>query len=173
MNDIRRQMYETSDQGGDSLMSGGSPADLLSQLPLFEGAEMGDLMLLAHQGTQAQFRSGEAITTAGEFLPGAVLIVSGQARLSQPPDQTLLLPPLAGVGTLLGETALFTRTQAAVSAEAVTMTLVLILPHAKVREVLENRPGLAERLQERIEQRLELARDDILSMHAELERLAQ
>lgn len=160
-----------SDQGRGIPMSGGSPAELLSQLPLFDGAEIGDLMLLAHQGTQAQFRSGEAIIAAGDVLPGAMLVLSGQARLTQPPDQTLLLPPLAGVGTLIGEMALFTRTTAAVSAEAVTLTLVLILPHDKIREVLENRPALAELLRNRIQQRLDLACDDVLSMQAELERL--
>ena len=166
-------MYDTLDQGIGTPMNGGSPADLLSQLPLFEGAEIGDLMLLAHQGTQAQFRSGEAIVAAGDVLPGAILILSGQARLSQPLNQTLLLPPLAGVGTLLGEMALFTSTKAAVSAEAVTLTLVLILPHDKVLEVLENRPALADLLRERIQQRLELARNDVLSMQAELEGLAR
>lgn len=96
------------------------------------------LQLLAFSCEKRALRAGEALFSAGEPADGAYFVLEGEILLRRGESERR-----AGVGALIGETALFTQTLRPADASAARDSLLLTIPNATFRRVLSEFPRSA------------------------------
>lgn len=131
---------------------------LLRALPLFAHVGAEALRLLAFSATTRSYRAGDTLFRRGEAADGALLIAEGQVVLDRadnggPSDHVF------GLGTLLGQNALFARIERPTTAVARTNVTVLVIPRDLMLRVLDANPESAAALRAALaRQAAELAR---------------
>ena len=96
------------------------------------------LQLLAFSCEKRTLRAGEALFSAGEPADGAYFVLEGEVVLTRGDGERR-----AGVGALIGETALLIETQRPADARAACDCLLLRVPSATFRRVLSEFPQSA------------------------------
>jgi CRP-like cAMP-binding protein len=96
------------------------------------------LQLLAFSCEKRRLRAGEQLFATGEPADGAYFVLEGEIILSRGDSERR-----AGVGALIGETALFTETLRPADATAARDSLLLKVSNATFRRVLSEFPQSA------------------------------
>jgi CRP-like cAMP-binding protein len=105
------------------------------------------LRILAIGAESRYVHSGETLFAVGDDADGGYVVQEGSFRLS-PRGGDTAKSIRVGVGTLLGELALFTETRRPVTATALEPSTVLCIPRPLFLKMLEGYPDAAVRLRE-------------------------
>ena len=111
------------------------------------------LRILAIGAESRYVHSGETLFSAGDDADGGYVVQEGSFRLSpRASDNSKSLK--VGVGTLLGELALFTETTRPVTATALEPSTVLRIPRPLFLKMLEGYPDAAVKLRDILARRI-------------------
>ncbi len=134
-------------------------ADLLAQIPLFEGLTDDDREALAMRLTERRFKAGEAVFSKGDAGSAMYVVLSGSAQIFLPPADAntprVVLKDMR-TGAYFGELSLFDDKPRSASVEAMVDTVLLELTRDELGEHLSRSKSaalailseMAERLRE-------------------------
>lgn len=143
---------------------------LLAQVELFSALPSEQLRLLAFGCESLQMRAGRLLFREGQPADCGYVVGSGQIRLTRSVGGDDIEVKTVGVGGLLGELALITNTERAVTAEAIETASVLRINRSLFRRVLEEHPESAAQLHARLTERLNAFLKDIGALEARFAR---
>jgi CRP-like cAMP-binding protein len=130
----------------------------LQRIPILRPLGATALRILAIGAESSYFERGQVLFKAGDPADGGYIVQKGSFQLE--PEKVGENELLAGPGTLLGESALFTETRRPATATALEVSMVLRISRAMFVKMLEGYPDAAERLRDLIAARAdEWARD--------------
>jgi CRP/FNR family transcriptional regulator, cyclic AMP receptor protein len=133
------------------------PAELLAQIPLFQGLAGEDGEALAERLTEKRFSAGDAIFSQGDRGASMYVVRSGAVRISLP-GAVAGSPPVVlkdlRTGEYFGELAIFDDKPRSASARAVVDTVVLELTRDELGEHLKRSPTAAMAILSELAQRL-------------------
>jgi CRP-like cAMP-binding protein len=128
--------------------------DLLRSVPFFEGIAPEALRLIAFSADPRDLAEGARLFSAGEPAEGGFVLVEGRIDLvDERIDPPRLVERLAP-GALIGELALITETVRPIGAVSSGRSRVLTVRRSLFRRMLEEYPGIAGILHDRIAERL-------------------
>jgi len=114
-------------------------ADLLGQIPLFEGLSDEDREALAKRMEERRFESGAVIFAKGDKGASMYIVLSGTAQIFLPPEEKdaprVVLKDVR-VGEYFGELALFDDKPRSASVETMTECVLLVLTRDEFAEQL-------------------------------------
>jgi CRP-like cAMP-binding protein len=117
-------------------------------------------------GAESRYvHSGETLFAVGDDADGGYVVQEGSFRLS-PRGGDNAKSIKVGVGTLLGELALFTETTRPVTATALEPSTVLCIPRPLFLKMLEGYPDAAFRLREILAKRTDESERDMQRLRA-------
>lgn len=122
----------------------------LSQVPLFKGCDKKGLAELATAIDSVDVDPGKVLFREGAVQHEAFIIESGTAEVSIDGEVVAQIPE----GEMIGEIGLLTRSPATATVTAVTPMSLLLVPHQRFHQVLENTPGLALAIAKELAERL-------------------
>jgi CRP-like cAMP-binding protein len=123
------------------------------------------LRILAIGAESRYVHSGETLFAVGDDADGGYVVQEGSFRLS-PRGGDTAKSIRVGVGTLLGELALFTETRRPVTATALEPSTVLCIPRPLFLKMLEGYPDAAVRLREILSKRTDESERDMQRLRA-------
>ena len=132
----------------------------------------GALRILAIGAESRYVHSGETLFNAGDEADSGYVVQEGSFRLT-PNAFDKGQAVTVGVGTLLGELALFTETIRPVTATALEPSTVLRLPRPLFLKMLDGYPDAAARLREVLVKRLDESERDIQTIRSLLDAVGQ
>jgi CRP-like cAMP-binding protein len=137
-----------------------SPAQLLSQVPLFKGCSKDELKSLDRATTRADYAAGHVLCREGAVGRELIILLEGQAAVERDGVQITVLGP----GDFIGEMSLLDGgpRSATVTALSPISTLIL-LPH-EFWQVIDDVPQIAHKLLSALATRLRAA-DDVAYHH--------
>ncbi len=121
-------------------------ADLLAQIPLFEGLSDEDREALARRLQERTFRQGEVVFAMGDKGSSMYIVLSGAAQIFLPvhdPEQPRVILKDARTGEYFGELALFDDKPRSASVEAMTDAVLLELTRDELAEHLSRSKSAA------------------------------
>jgi CRP-like cAMP-binding protein len=121
--------------------------NFFEKVPTLSMLGRGALRILAIGAESRYVHSGETLFAVGDDADGGYVVQEGSFRLSPRSGDTVKSIKV-GVGTLLGELALFTETTRPVTATALEPSTVLCIPRPLFLKMLEGYPDAAFRLRE-------------------------
>ncbi len=127
--------------------------ELLQQVPLFAGLEKDQLEAVASAGRKRYFEAGENLITQGEPGDTAYLILTGKAGCARIVNGEEFVEDL-WPGTLVGELGMMVQTEHGVTVTASERLRALALHRDAFREVMEQNPGVAQHISDKLLQRL-------------------
>ncbi|VBV82224.1 Crp/Fnr family transcriptional regulator [Burkholderia pseudomallei] len=129
--------------------------DFLARLPLFSVLSCGELDNLARGTMRVQVPRGQTVFSRGDPCGGFHMIVYGQIKLSSfSPLGIEKIVRLLGPGDSFGEAVMFMDKPYAVTAKALSDTLLLYVTKAVVTEELDHNPAFARRMLASLSMRL-------------------
>lgn len=128
--------------------------DFFRNVPFFEGAPVDALRLLAFSADPREFDDRERLFSAGDVADGGWLVVEGRVDLLDERVSPARVVERLGPGALIGELALIVETRRPTSAIAGGHVRALVVRRSLFRRMLEEYPGIAAILSERIAERL-------------------
>jgi CRP-like cAMP-binding protein len=134
-------------------MASGIKLDVFNRIDFFAEFELEALRLLFLASEELRFGVGDIVFQRGERSDGGYVITSGQITLYQDEANTAEIL-VAGPGFLLGELALISDTERAVTAIATEATSILRISRGSFKRVLQEYPSSAERLRLKVSYRL-------------------
>jgi CRP-like cAMP-binding protein len=121
---------------------------LLAQAPIVGLLERDALRLLAFSADTRRLRAGEVLFRRGDRSDGGYVVLHGRIALTPgSPDGGAEPEAVAGPGSLIGQVALFVRTQRPATAIALEPTEMLRLSPTLMRRVLAEFPAAALAIQ--------------------------
>jgi CRP-like cAMP-binding protein len=130
------------------------------------------LRILAIGAESRYVHSGETLFAVGDDADGGYVVQEGSFRLS-PRGGDIAKSIRVGVGTLLGELALFTETRRPVTATALEPSTVLCIPRPLFLKMLEGYPDAAVRLREILSKRTDESERDMQRLRAVIDQSAR
>jgi uncharacterized membrane protein len=121
-------------------------ADLLAQIPLFEGLSDEDRQVLGQRLTEKKFKAGELVFEKGEQGSSMYIVISGSVQIFlPPPDKETPRVVLKDVrtGEYFGELSLFDDKPRSASVEATVDAVLLELTRDELGEHLQKSKGAA------------------------------
>lgn len=141
----------------------------LAQVPTFAQFGYAALQIVAIGSEARHLADGETLFHAGQttdagyvIQEGSLALTVGDPRLS---DRAVTLGP----GTLIGELALITETMCAATAVAAEPTTVIRISRNLFRKVLEQFPGTARLMRDRLAGRANQANSELVRIRAMLQ----
>ena len=122
----------------------------LSKVPLFAGADKKGLSELATAIDTINVSAGRVLFREGAVQHEAFLIESGTAEVEVDGEIVAEIPE----GEMIGEIGLLCRSPATATVTAKTDMSLLMIPHQRFQQVLENTPGLALGIARELAERL-------------------
>lgn len=113
---------------------------VLARAPLLGLLDQDALRLLAFAAETRRLRAGDVLFRQGDRSDGAYVVGQGTIRLDPGEGGEIVE---VGPGSLIGQSALFTRVRRPATAVAAEPSQVLRIPPALIRRVLEEFPGAA------------------------------
>ncbi len=114
-------------------------ADLLAQIPLFEGLSEDDRELLAKRLAERKFVAGESVFNKGDAGSSMYVVLSGSVQIFLPPEEKggerVTLKDVR-TGEYFGELSLFDDKPRSASVDALTETILLELTREELGEHL-------------------------------------
>ena len=139
--------------------------NFFEKVPTLSMLGRGALRILAIGAESRYVHSGETLFAVGDDADGGYVVQEGSFRLS-PRGGDTIRSIRVGVGTLLGELALFTETTRPVTATAVEPSTVLCIPRPLFLKMLEGYPDAAVRLREILAKRTDESERDMQRLRA-------
>jgi CRP-like cAMP-binding protein len=139
--------------------------NFFEKVPTLSMLGRGALRILAIGAESRYVHSGETLFTVGDDADGGYVVQEGSFRLS-PRGGDAAKSIRVGVGTLLGELALFTETSRPVTATALEPSTVLCIPRPLFLKMLEGYPDAAFRLREILAKRTDESERDMQRLRA-------
>jgi CRP-like cAMP-binding protein len=139
--------------------------NFFEKVPTLSMLGRGALRILAIGAESRYVHSGETLFAVGDDADGGYVVQEGSFRLS-PRGGDTVRSIRVGVGTLLGELALFTETTRPVTATAVEPSTVLCIPRPLFLKMLEGYPDAAVRLREILAKRTDETERDMQRLRA-------
>jgi CRP-like cAMP-binding protein len=139
--------------------------NFFEKVPTLSMLGRGALRILAIGAESRYVHSGETLFAAGDDADGGYVVQEGSFRLS-PRGGDAVRSIRVGVGTLLGELALFTETTRPVTATALEPSTVLCIPRPLFLKMLEGYPDAAVRLREILSKRTDESERDMQRLRA-------
>ena len=139
--------------------------NFFEKVPTLSMLGRGALRILAIGAESRYVHSGETLFAVGDDADGGYVVQEGSFRLSPrggDPAKSIRV----GVGTLLGELALFTETLRPVTATALEPSTVLCIPRPLFLKMLEGYPDAAVRLREILAKRTDETERDMQRLRA-------
>ena len=118
---------------------------LLKTIPLFSCLPTDQLAMVAFSATRQELAAGEVLFREGDDAGSGLAVLSGAVQLIAGARRA---PIVCGVGSLIGELALFVDGKRAASAVAVVPSAVLEIPRNTIVRLLTEYPETAQRLHE-------------------------
>lgn len=115
-------------------------ADVLADLPLFEGIGKRDLRKIAREAEFAEFGPGDTVVATGAPADYFYVILGGEAKAAAKPAGRGLT-----TGDYFGEMGLLDREPRSASVIATSELHVMRLPRRTFEEVIARHPGVARR----------------------------
>jgi CRP-like cAMP-binding protein len=139
--------------------------NFFEKVPTLSMLGRGALRILAIGAESRYVHSGETLFAVGDDADGGYVVQEGSFRLS-PRGGDAVRSIRVGVGTLLGELALFTETRRPVTATALEPSTVLCIPRPLFLKMLEGYPDAAVRLREILAKRTDESERDMQRLRA-------
>ena len=139
--------------------------NFFEKVPTLSMLGRGALRILAIGAESRYVHSGETLFAVGDDADGGYVVQEGSFRLS-PRGGDTVRSSRVGVGTLLGELALFTETTRPVTATALEPSTVLCIPRPLFLKMLEGYPDAAVRLREILAKRTDESERDMQRLRA-------
>jgi len=139
--------------------------NFFEKVPTLSMLGRGALRILAIGAESRYVHSGETLFAIGDDADGGYVVQEGSFRLS-PRGGDVVRSIRVGVGTLLGELALFTETTRPVTATALEPSTVLCIPRPLFLKMLEGYPDAAVRLREILAKRTDESERDMERLRA-------
>jgi CRP-like cAMP-binding protein len=139
--------------------------NFFEKVPTLSMLGRGALRILAIGAESRYVHSGETLFAVGDDANGGYVVQEGSFRLS-PRGGDAVRSIRVGVGTLLGELALFTETTRPVTATALEPSTVLCIPRPLFLKMLEGYPDAAVRLREILAKRTDESERDMQRLRA-------
>jgi len=139
--------------------------NFFEKVPTLSMLGRGALRILAIGAESRYVHSGETLFAVGDDADGGYVVQEGSFRLS-PRGGDAVRSIRVGVGTLLGELALFTETTRPVTATALEPSTVLCIPRPLFLKMLEGYPDAAVRLREILAKRTDESERDMQRLRA-------
>jgi len=139
----------------------------LERIPILRRMGGPALRTLAIAAESYRVEPGQVLFTAGEPADGAYIVQNGSFSLR--PETSGANELIAGVGTLLGESALMAETRRPATATARETSTVLRVSRAMFLKMLESYPDAAQRLRDTVAARADEWARDIENVRAALE----
>jgi CRP-like cAMP-binding protein len=139
--------------------------NFFEKVPTLSMLGRGALRILAIGAESRYVHSGETLFTVGDDADGGYVVQEGSFRLT-PRGGDAVRSVRVGVGTLLGELALFTETTRPVTATATEPSTVLCIPRPLFLKMLEGYPDAAVRLREILAKRTDESERDMQRLRA-------
>ena len=139
--------------------------NFFEKVPTLSMLGRGALRILAIGAESRYVHSGETLFAVGDDADGGYVVQEGSFRLT-PRGGDTVRSIRVGVGTLLGELALFTETTRPVTATAVEPSTVLCIPRPLFLKMLEGYPDAAVRLREILAKRTDETERDMQRLRA-------
>ena len=139
--------------------------NFFEKVPTLSMLGRGALRILAIGAESRYVHSGETLFAVGDDADGGYVVQEGSFRLS-PRGGDIVKSIRVGVGTLLGELALFTETTRPVTATALEPSTVLCIPRPLFLKMLEGYPDAAVRLREILAKRTDESERDMQRLRA-------
>jgi CRP-like cAMP-binding protein len=146
--------------------------NFFEKVPTLSMLGRGALRILAIGAESRYVHSGETLFAVGDDANGGYVVQEGSFRLS-PRGGDTTKSFRVGVGTLLGELALFTETTRPVTATALEPSTVLCIPRPLFLKMLEGYPDAAVRLREILAKRTDESERDMQRLRAIIDPSAQ
>lgn len=140
-------------------------AELLGGVSLFHGLSSGQLSAIAAKGKKEFLESGETIVKARSKFKAAYLVLSGTVE-TRPSKKSGLQYETYDAGSLIGEMAMLTDTIAAMDVVATKRVRALAISREALYEVLEEDPGIAFHLSDKVTERLLRVANDLRELDA-------
>jgi CRP-like cAMP-binding protein len=125
----------------------------LQRVALFQDLTPMQIGEIARTAERVMFKPGQTIVTCDAEADAAFLIVSGEARRVEGPELGGL-PEIVEAGSLVGEMAMIVETEHSSTIVAMTPVRALKITRASLLAHMTNDPTLADRLVDRIAERL-------------------
>ena len=139
--------------------------NFFEKVPTLSMLGRGALRILAIGAESRYVHSGETLFAVGDDADGGYVVQEGSFRLS-PRGGDTVKSIRVGIGTLLGELALFTETTRPVTATALEPSTVLCIPRPLFLKMLEGYPDAAVRLREILAKRTDESERDMQRLRA-------
>jgi CRP-like cAMP-binding protein len=139
--------------------------NFFEKVPTLSMLGRGALRILAIGAESRYVHSGETLFAVGDDADGGYVVQEGSFRLS-PRGGDIVRSIRVGVGTLLGELALFTETTRPVTATALEPSTVLCIPRPLFLKMLDGYPDAAVRLREILAKRTDESERDMQRLRA-------
>ena len=139
--------------------------NFFEKVPTLSMLGRGALRILAIGAESRYVHSGETLFAVGDDADGGYVVQEGSFRLS-PRGGDIVRSIRVGVGTLLGELALFTETTRPVTATALEPSTVLCIPRPLFLKMLDGYPEAAVRLREILAKRTDESERDMQRLRA-------
>jgi CRP-like cAMP-binding protein len=139
--------------------------NFFEKVPTLSMLGRGALRILAIGAESRYVHSGETLFAVGDDANGGYVVQEGSFRLSPrggDPAKSIRV----GIGTLLGELALFTETMRPVTATALEPSTVLCIPRPLFLKMLDGYPDAAVRLREILAGRTDESERDLQRLRA-------
>jgi CRP/FNR family transcriptional regulator, cyclic AMP receptor protein len=130
-----------------SMLAARPLVESLARIPFFAGLDAAALERVASGTRTRRFRRGEVIFHAGDPGDALFLIVSGEVKISLPSetgDEAILATLRAG--DAFGELALLDGAPRSATASALVVTVAVVLPRDRFRELIATEPPVRDAL---------------------------
>src|SRR6266566_6984758 len=141
--------------------------NFFEKVPTLSMLGRGALRILAIGAESRYVHSGETLFAVGDDADGGYVVQEGSFRLS-PRGSDPAKSIRVGVGTLLGELALFTETLRPVTATALEPSTVLCIPRPLFLKMLDGFPSAARKLRDILASRTNESAREIYNVRSSL-----
>ena len=127
-----------------------SDMTILAAVEFFRDFSPEQLRLVAFGSQKRALQAGAELFQQGEFTDCGYVVLSGSVELVAHIGNQKNMLGVFQTGSLLGEMALFTENERVGTAIATEDTVVLRIPRAVIRRILEEYPDLAAKFHKRL-----------------------
>ncbi|GLC29539.1 Crp/Fnr family transcriptional regulator [Clostridium omnivorum] len=134
----------------------GKQKSCLEKVPIFSSLTVAEMVEVSMTATHKKYKKGENIYLEGEIAEKLFVINAGKVKISKLSEEGKeQIIRILQAGDFMGELSIFTNSPLKNNAEAVEATTVCTIDSKKIKELIEERPGIAIKILKELSMRLE------------------